>query len=105
MKLLVYELEQNRPSVGDEGSKLFDSRKEPNCNGRRTQTAIFLRPQMYSVSEKISKYLGSIIGRCEYKFLFCQGVAYVNSQTKRIPLNVGLRVIMGDFDPCCQNVY
>jgi len=68
MKLLVYEMEQNRPRVGDEGSKSFDSRRELNYNGRRTQTAIFLRPQMYSASEEVPKYSGCIVGRREYNF-------------------------------------
>jgi hypothetical protein len=97
-------MEQNRPRIGDEGLKLFDSRKELNYNSRRTQTAIFLWPQIYSASEKFSKYSGCIIGRCEHNLLFCEGVAYVNSQTKRIPLNVGFLVIMDNFDLCCHNV-
>jgi hypothetical protein len=60
---------------------------------------------MYSASEEVPKYSGCIIGRCEYNFLFCEGVAYVNSQTKHIPLNAGFPVIMDDFDLCCHNVY
>lgn len=105
MKLLVYEMEQNRPRVGDEGSKLFDSRTVLNYNSRRNQTAIFPWPQMYSASGKFSKFSGCIMGRCEYNYLFCVGAAYVNAQKKPIPLNAGFRVVVDDLDLCYHNEY